>query len=153
MCFKLATCADFTRPCISDFDELFSVHTKPTLVITWLPKMAVRWLRLWGFWDFRFQRTFRDFSQNFQRFQPEISRSEQPLLVMHVAACTCMYLNLKSKSRELSAHCFLLITHKWWLFLNEVAWAINTSSGTSYWELHRNGQIMLRPQAWVIPFW
>ena len=34
MCFKLATCADFTRPCISDFDELFSVYTKPTLVIT-----------------------------------------------------------------------------------------------------------------------
>ena len=32
MCFKLATCADFTRPCISDFDELFSVYAKPKLV-------------------------------------------------------------------------------------------------------------------------
>ena len=30
----------------------------------------------------------------------------QPLLVVHVAASTCMYLNLQSKSRVLSAHCF-----------------------------------------------
>ena len=82
-CFKLATCVHFR---ISDFGYC-SVYTKPSsrLVIMWSPKTVVRWLRLQnygGFWDFRFRQRFRDFSQDFQRFQPEayeISRSEQPL--------------------------------------------------------------------------
>ena len=66
--------------------------TKPEELIT--KKIPYEILKSWDFskdfqimegfeiWDFRFRQRFRDFSQDFQRFQPEayeISRSEQPL--------------------------------------------------------------------------
>ena len=43
-----------------------------------------------------------------------------------------MFLNLESKSRVLSSHCLLLITHKWRLFFKRSCLGyINTSNGTT----------------------
>ena len=48
---------------------------------------------------------------------------------MYIAASTCMFLNLQSKSGVLSSHCFLLITHKGRPFFKRSCLGINTSNG------------------------